>query len=291
MIGSQDHSSNRVAIDQARQNRTTQNQWGFYESHRQALERLIIPEVRGGRICIFGAGNCNDLDLRWLTEMYREVHLVDLDAMALIEATRRQKVVGLEAIHCHAPFDLTGIAPLVTRWAQSSPSETELRDATQKLLEQPLPEWGSFDLVLSPCVLTQTMNPVRNAVRDKFPPSHPARSGIRDAMRLRHLRTIAASLAPGGRGVLAIDLISSEQFADLPRVPPDRLGDFMRKFIADRRHYSGLEPEAITDAWRGDGKVCKEIAAPQFSPPWLWHLGLRKTFLVYGVTFFRNSDR
>ena len=27
----------------------------------------------------------------------------------------------------------------------------------------------------------------------------------------------------------------------------------------------------------------------QFSKPWLWHLGLRKTFLVYGFSFVKRS--
>ena len=289
MIDNHDISSNRVAIDQAWQNRTTEKQWGFYDSHRRAIERLIVPARRGGRICILGAGNCNDLDLSWLTEVYREVHLVDLDATALDVAIHRQKVDGHSAIHCHAPFDLTGIAPQVAGWAQSPPTEADIGGATRKLLEQPHPEWGCFDLVLSPCVLTQTMNPVRNALKHRYPPSHAARLAIRAALRLRHLRTISASLAPGGCGVLAIDLISSEQFPDLPRIASDRLDDFMRKFVADRRHYTGLEPAGISAVWRGNADLGAGLSAPQFSAPWLWHLGLRKSFLVYGVTFRKQG--
>jgi hypothetical protein len=286
---SDDQAENPVTEEQARQNRTTRHQWGFYDSHRRSLEQLIVPETRGGRICILGAGNCNDLDLQWLAEVYGEVHLVDLDANSLESAVRRQKLEHSASIHRHAPVDLTGIAPQVATWAQFKPDEAEIVQATRTLLELPRPQWGEFDLVLSPCVLTQTMNPARNALRDHYPPSHPFRTAIRSALRLRHLRFIAACLSPGGRGVLAIDLISTETFAELPRVPPERLDDLMRTFLADGKHYTGVDPASLSAAWRGDPDLSRQLAAPQFTPPWHWHLGLRKSFLVYGTTFVRRD--
>ena len=284
MTNKEPFSADPLTAEQSRQNRTTQHQWGFYDSHRRALERLIVPTRRGGRICVLGAGNCNDLDLQWLTEIYREVHLVDLDAPALEAAVGRQHLQECPSIHRHAPIDLTGIADTVSRWATKPPREPEIHAATRQLLESPRAEWGQFDLVLSPCVLTQTMNPTRNTLRDHYPPSHPARVTIRAALRLRHLRTIAACLVPGGRGVLAIDLISTENFADLPRVPQDQLESLMATFIANGRHYTGLDPASFIAAWKGDPQLSLRCAAPCFTAPWLWHLGLRKSFLVYGVT-------
>ena len=73
-----------ISADQARQNLTTRNQWQLYASHRGEIEKLIVPDSRGRRICVLGAGNCNDLDLKWLSEVYGEVHLVDLDRTALL---------------------------------------------------------------------------------------------------------------------------------------------------------------------------------------------------------------
>jgi hypothetical protein len=285
---SPDTPTDPVSAEQARQNRSTERQWGFYDTHRRALERLIVPDLRGGRICVLGAGNCNDLDLKWLTEVYREVHLVDLDAAALDSAARRQGMMDSVSLHRHAPVDLTGIAPEVAAWSDTAPDEAAIGAATRKLLESPPPQWGTFDLVLSPCVLTQTINPVRDVLRRRYPPSHPARQAIGTALRLRHLRTIAASLSSGGRGVLAIDLISSEQFAELPRVPPEALEDLMRKFIAAGKHYSRLDPAGLAALWRGDARLSVELEPPVFSPPWLWHLGLRKSFLVYGATFHKK---
>src|SRR6266481_2342634 len=99
-----------ISAEQVRQNLTTRNQWQLYASHRAEIEKLIVPDSRGQRICVLGAGNCNDLDLKWLSEVYGEVHLVDLDRTALLEAVKRQDVDPLRGtIHIHAPIDLTGI--------------------------------------------------------------------------------------------------------------------------------------------------------------------------------------
>src|SRR5438132_14001730 len=83
-----------ISDEQARQNRTTRNQWHLYASHRLEIEKLIVPESRGQRLCVVGAGNCNDLDLRWLAGAYGEVHLVDIDPLALDGAVRRQRVAA-----------------------------------------------------------------------------------------------------------------------------------------------------------------------------------------------------
>jgi hypothetical protein len=286
-----DLPTDALTAEQARQNRTTRSQWLLYGSHRRRIERLIVPAERGReRICILGAGNCNDLDLKWLAEVYREVHLVDLDAGALEGAVRRQGVEQLASIRRHAPVDLTGIAPRVAEWSSGAPAVAEIEAATRSLLEAPPPLIGDgrFDLVLSPCVLTQLMNPIRDAMRHRYPPSHPMRVAMREALRLRHLRTLAANLAAGGRAVLVIDLISTDRFADLARIPQDRLDDFMRTFIADGKHYGGLDPASVVAAWRSDARrLGRELAEPRFSTPWLWHLGLRKSFVVYAATFWR----
>jgi hypothetical protein len=238
---------------------------------------------------VLGAGNCNDLDLPWLTQVYRTVHLVDLDRDGLHQAITRQKVAESATLHCHAPIDLTGIASRVASWGAKCPDEAAIFSAVIELLEPPTVPWGACDCVLSPCVLTQTMNPARNALREQFSPSHPLRARLRNALLIRHLRTIAASLAPGGKGVLAIDLISNELFADLPRVASDELPSLMNTFLTDGRHYLGVEPAAITAAWRETADLSHALKRPAFHSPWLWHLGLRKSFLVYGVVLEKLS--
>jgi hypothetical protein len=281
-------AADAISADQARQNRTTRNQWQLYASHRRHLERLIVPDSpRQGRICVLGAGNCNDLDLKWLCDVYREVHLVDLDPAALDCAVDRQSVAGRPAIHRHAPFDLTGIADIASRWTKTTPpTPQQLDTAIQKIAKPTQSPWGRFETVLSPCVLTQLINPIRDALRDHgLPPSHHVRSAIRKALRQRHLRMLAACTTPSGKAVLAVDLICSKQHGDLARIPEDRLDSFMRTSVRNGVHYRGLDPAALTAAWRFDPMQARALAEPRFSAPWLWHLGLRKSFLVYAATF------
>jgi hypothetical protein len=277
-----------VTASQAKCNRSTERQWGMYARHRRAIERLIVPDRRGGSICVLGAGNCNDLDLPWLTDMYADVHLVDLDADALRSGIARQIPSPSPSLHQHAPFDLTAVAPRIAAWSKTTPSPEQIDAATRDILSDVNLPWPTCDVALSPCVLTQTINPARDALRNHYEATHPSILSLRSALRSRHLRTIAHSLKPGGRGVLAIDLISSEKFPDLPRIPDDQLDSAMRRFIDDKRGYRGLDPANVTRAIREDPGISNLITPPQFMHPWLWHLGLRRSFLVYAATFTRR---
>ena len=116
-----DHPQKSIEDEQKRQNLSTKQQWSFYNSHRQSLERLIVPDHHHGKICVFGAGNCNDLDLQWLTSVYQQVHLVDLDLAAISAAVERQKIADPSRVQLHAPVDLTGIAEHVARWEKQTP--------------------------------------------------------------------------------------------------------------------------------------------------------------------------
>src|SRR3954464_4205546 len=104
-------------------NRSTRGQWELYRSHRPHIERLIVPSQRDGRACVLGAGNCNDLDLRWMSEVFGEVHLVDLDADAVAAGIERQKMSQSGGLRIHAPIDLTGIADLSGAWKDAPPAD------------------------------------------------------------------------------------------------------------------------------------------------------------------------
>src|SRR3954462_10585267 len=151
--------------DQWRMNQSTRGQWDWYASHRRAVERLIVPETRGGRICVLGAGNCNDLDLKWLAGAYAEVHLVDIDPAALERAVARQGVADVLAIRSHAPVDLTGITALSATWQGRAVRDDEGAAAIEAVGRAVEPiAGGGFDAVLSPCVLSQLLVAVRDRV-------------------------------------------------------------------------------------------------------------------------------
>src|SRR3954471_11966982 len=184
--------------DQSRMNNSTRGQWDWYAAHRARIERLIVPQSRDQRICILGAGNCNDLDLKWLVQAYAQVHLVDIDPSALDRAVQRQGV-PTDRLTLHAPSDLTGIADQTATWTGRTVSEAEVDRAAQTAAASDLPSLtgAPFDLVLSPCVLSQLFC----SVRDLLGKSHPAWPRLKTAIRARHLRTMIAMIKPTGRAV------------------------------------------------------------------------------------------
>jgi hypothetical protein len=268
-------SHGRFAEDQARQNRSTAGQWDLFASHRAALEELLRPG--GGSLCVLGAGNCNDLDLAYLTRAFDQVHLVDIDPLALNQAVHRQRVHTSAKVRMHAPIDLSGVAEALSSWQGLPPTPGAFQATLRLAAEAAYPEIGRFDVVLSPCVLSQTIDPGLRLLG----PGHPRRIDFAAALRTRHLRLMSHLLTPGGRGVLAIDLASSGYRPDLPQAAEADLPDVMRACLRAETYFMGLAPQALEQTLRADPLV----GDVRLTPPWLWHLGIRKCFLVYAMTF------
>ena len=61
-------------------NQSTRTYWESFGFHRGRITELLAGPSNGrGRLCILGAGNCNDLDLTKLLEVFEQVVFVDLD--------------------------------------------------------------------------------------------------------------------------------------------------------------------------------------------------------------------
>jgi hypothetical protein len=258
---------------QSRMNRTTRGQWDWYAQHRAQVEKLIRPHARGRRICVLGAGNCNDLDLRWLTEAYREVRLTDIDRAALERAVERQGVAG--KVDIDAPVDLTGIAEIATSWKGRPVADAEVARAIERVNGQSSMVNGGFDVVLSPCVLSQLLC----GVRDVLIKDHPSWPALKSAIRARHLRNVLAMTRPGGRGVIVVDLSSTSAIPGLDQAREDQWPDLMRLAVRDRKCFVGLEPAELRAALGSDG-----VGELRVSEPWVWHLGWGKAFLCYALT-------
>src|SRR5215470_12658620 len=124
-----------IALVHIRSNRQTRDAWKRCAAHRRKIHALISAAgcAEGSRLCVLGAGNCNDLDLRSLEQDFAKVYLVDLDREAIEVAIGRQQVSGSTRLVVHAPCDLSG--------------------------EEQLPQ-GPFDLVLSAGLITQMFQSV-----------------------------------------------------------------------------------------------------------------------------------
>jgi hypothetical protein len=267
--------------DQSRMNNSTRGQWDWYAAHRARIERLIVPQSREQRICILGAGNCNDLDLKWLVQAYAQVHLVDIDPAALDRAVQRQGV-ATDRLTLHAPIDLTGIADQSAAWRGRTVSEAEVDRAAQTAGERDLPTipGAPFDLVLSPCVLSQLLC----SVREQLGKSHPGWPRLKATVRARHLRTMTTLIKETGRAVLVVDLASTSRIHGLERAKDHDLPAILEMSIKTGKCFRGLEPRELIACLRRAGAS----GTIETSTPWLWHLGLAKAFLCYALTARRR---
>jgi hypothetical protein len=214
-------------------------------------------------------------------QAYAQVHLVDIDPAALDRAVQRQGV-AMDRLTLHAPVDLTGIADQTAIWTGRTVSEAEVDRAVQTAADKDLPTFSGapFDLVLSPCVLSQLLC----SVRDLLGKSHPGWPRLKAAIRARHLRTMTTLIKETGRGVLVVDLASTKRIPGLERAKDHDLPGILEMSIESGKCFRGLEPRELTDALRRAGSS----GPVEVSAPWLWHLGLAKAFLCYGLTARRR---
>lgn len=267
-----------ILTDQAAMNSSTARQWAMYSSHRHQIEKLITPASPRGRICVLGAGNCNDLDLPWLTQVYSQAHLIDLDADSLALAIERQRPSKTASICLWAPFDLSGIGNILRDWRHAPPTDDQILKCIEGIAncttQRPW-EMERLDVVLSSCVLSQILISARQSIGA----THRLYPKLRDALLADHLKMVYRLIKPGGRGVIVIDLASTEDFGPTAGIEEDQLPDLMRSLIAQKKCFNALTPAALSRAAREHFK----ITAPTFTAPWLWHLGLAKSFLVFAM--------
>src|SRR5438445_9219394 len=129
--------------------------WDLYAAHRAHVTDAIVKSASGaaGRLCILGAGRCNDVDLERLLLTFSEIHLVDIDKAALTHAVARQDPATRARLHLHAPLDLSGLTEKrLKKWQRSPPSLDDVEAVAVSTLESvaaSLP--GPFDVVVSAC--------------------------------------------------------------------------------------------------------------------------------------------
>jgi SAM-dependent methyltransferase len=266
-------------------NRNSEGLWAQFAEHRALLTGLA-QDAGGQRLLVLGAGNCNDLDLPRLAGTYREIHLADLDQEALARARDRQPPEVQKALVLRAPVDLSGALEKLAEFRHERPTPAQIAALPGSIADNVSLELrGSYDTVMSTCLLSQLMHGTRRALGE-----HPDLEMVATALALGHLRAMVRLLRPGGHGILATDTCSSEMYPPLE----DRWKKFSPLAVLGRLEetenlLSGTRPSMIFEALTNDVVIGPLLDKPQLLEPWLWRMG-KLVLLVYGVVFKKHEN-
>jgi hypothetical protein len=272
-----------------RANRAAGDLWARYGPHRRRLTAAILAAARPGarRVCLLGAGNAHDLDLEALATRFESIHLVDIDAAALRRARARQLPAVAARLVLHGGVDLGGVADA----GPSTPTDVErlIAPAVARIAAA-LP--GGFDLVVSGCVLSQ----VSYGVVRRFGVRHPLRPFLENALLAIHLRTLAALTSPGGRALLATDVVSSETWPLEPAAESEDLRPLVERLVDARRVFACADLVFLRRLLRRDPALAGALTARGLDDAWLWDGAGGVRYLVAALSLERvggdgNLDR
>ena len=286
--------STAVALEAAEQravNQTSLLERNAYATHRAKVTELVAAAAAGrerpGRLCVLGAGNCNDLDLTQLSQHYAEIHLVDIDGDAIATVIGRADEATRPRLRAHAPLDLSGILERLERWKACDVTPHELfatpAESAQAIADS-LP--GPFDVVLSACLLTQLQLTALRALTDR----HRLFEAARQIVNLIHLRSISKLLAVGGHGLLVTDA-TSDQICELGRIDQlqraaDRVAALGMLAQSGNLFYA-VEPGLLQLTCRADLELSRTLRLEPIKDAWLWRNGPQRTFLSYALELER----
>jgi hypothetical protein len=262
--------------------------WTLYAHHRERMTDAVLASAGrvGARLCILGAGECNDVDLGRLSEAFSEIHLVDIDPGALARGVARQTTSVRARLYPHAGVDLSGMHKRLARWRRHPPSSAQIdavARATSQLVLSRLR--GPFDVVVSACVLTQMAFALRDALGDDHDSLWPARLSLVGT----HLHTLISLTAFGGVSLFVSDMVSSDLFPLEEVAPGASLRPVMNRVVESGAAYHTANPVLIRALLEGDS-FCKRLRGSELLEPWLWTGPLDRTYLVYGFRLDRADE-
>ena len=113
-----------AVAEQISSNESATGHEATFADHRARLTREIAeraPAAGGGRLCLLGAGNANDVDLDALAARFAEIHLCDIDTDAVARAIARVPAPLRAQLVAHAPLDASGMFDLLEPWSRVPP--------------------------------------------------------------------------------------------------------------------------------------------------------------------------
>lgn len=253
-------------------------EWELYAAHREEFTKAVlsVAPAHPGRLCVLGAGKCNDLDLERLGQAFRELHLVDLLPAALASAVSVQAAALRPRLKPHAPVDLAVLSSKrASKWRRQPPNPGELEAAALQAKLAVLGRLpGPFDVVVSACVLTQLGFALTQALGD----AHASLAALRLATVRTHVQTLLELTAPSGAALFVSDLASSTHYP-LDTVPAGaNLHDVLQDVLTKRAFYHVAHPQLVRDELASEAP---ERAVSELEP-WLWTGPQARTYLVYG---------
>lgn len=265
------------------------NEWAMYAGHRARFTEALLGCASGadpgGRLCVLGAGKCNDVDLELLGKRFSEIHLVDLEPAALAAAVSRQKPEVQSLLRPHA-LDLSLLSPKrAGKWRRRAPTPADVQATGASRLREILMRLpGPFDVVASACMLTQLSFALRNALGE----AHPALVPVRAATMVLHLNTLVGLTAPGGKSLFACDLTSSTNYP-LETLPESSdMRAVLREIVGAGAGYFAANPDLIEHMLREVPELEARADEPELLEPWLWTGPLGRLYFVYALRVARK---
>jgi hypothetical protein len=263
-------------------NQTSSGDWKSFAGHRDRVTELLGNGANGdGRLCILGAGNCNDLDLPAIAAAFEQVVLVDLDKEAMLRGMISQPLQVADRLRCLGETDITGVLSRIAMWLPSTqlqPDDLFALAAGAQTSDWPVAP--HFDVVASTCLLSQLIGSLSLTLTDR----HPQFLDAVKAIRTGHLWTMASLLRPGGRAALIIDVVSSDTLPELTMTSDADAPRLVDAAIKAGNFFTGLNP-AVIHGFIKSSPMFENVA---FVPPWIWHCGPR-AYAVYALLATRAS--
>lgn len=289
---------NRIQEEQQRRNQRTRGCWELYAEHRRRVTDLLVnpddpahvPPPDGdaptSRLCVLGAGNCNDLDLARLLTRFGQIHLVDLDGQALSAGVAAQHLDAESRVSLYPDIDVSGLASQLANWsADHTPPAAEIDAALAAAARDvPLSLAGPYDTVASICLLSQLLDAIKLALGEQ----HPQYLPLVQAVRARHLRQTVDLCRPGGQILLVSDFVSSDTCAELAAISDAQLAPLCEQLIRTQNFFTGLNPFVLRQLFLSDSYLVTCAARARLFPPWRWTFPTR-VYAVCAITAVRTD--
>ena len=244
------------------------------------VAQLAGPEDKCSSVVLLGAGNCQDVDLKQITELFQTVHLVDLDKPAVLAAIAAAEV-SMDQVKIHAPEDVA--EPLLSLTSRDFRPEEDNKEHCIKVLQALSSEHGiadipEADMVISLCVFTQIIDALAHIIES----DHPAFVNTVKALRIGHLRRMVSMLRTGGVGIFVSDIVSSDTAPELNDATDETLPDMIRDLVNRKNFFSGTNPAMCLNDLNILSRLPSGPDTVHTIDPWLWDIGERK-YAVYAL--------